>query len=55
MREVATYRTTDPVTRREIVFAPDVGWSYNPGAAAWQPDPKRYTGALAKLARKELP
>lgn len=55
MREVATYRATDPVTRREIVFSPDVGWSYNPGAAAWQPDPKRYTGDLAKLARKELP
>lgn len=55
MREVATYRATDPATRREIVFSPDVGWSYNPGAAAWQPDPKRYTSDLAKLARKELP
>jgi SPP1 gp7 family putative phage head morphogenesis protein len=55
MREVATYRTTDPATRREIVFSPDVGWSYNPGAAAWQPDPKRYTGDLIQLAEKELP
>jgi len=55
MREVATYRTIDPVTRRQIIVAPDVGWSYNPGAAAWQPDPKRYTGDLAKLAKKELP
>ncbi len=53
--EVATYRATDPVTRRQITVAPDVGWSYNPGAAAWQPDPKRYTGDLAKLAKKELP
>ncbi len=55
MREVATYRATDPVTRRQITVAPDVGWSYNAGAAAWQPDPKRYTGDLAKLAKKELP
>ncbi|WP_303288969.1 phage head morphogenesis protein [Burkholderia cepacia] len=55
MREVATYRTTDPATGREIVFSPDVGWSYNPGAAAWQPDPKRYTGDLIQLAEKELP
>lgn len=53
-REVATYRTTDPHTRREVVVSPDVGWSYNPGAAAWKPDPKPYTGDLAALARKEL-
>lgn len=55
MREVATYRTTDPLSRRPITVAPDVGWSYNPGAAAWQPDTTRYTGDLAKLAKKELP
>lgn len=54
MREVATYRTIDPDTRREILVAPDVGWSYNPGAAAWQPDAGRYTGSLGELARREL-
>lgn len=54
LRPVATFRAIDPVTRREITVSPDVGWSYNPGAAAWQPDLKRYTGELADLARKEL-
>lgn len=54
MREVATFRSTDPVTRRELIVSPDVGWSYNPGAAAWQPDVSRYSGELAALARKEL-
>lgn len=54
MREVATFRTTDPATGKKVTFAPDVGWSYNPGAAAWQPDAKRYTGALAEVAKKEL-
>ncbi|MFB9159935.1 phage head morphogenesis protein [Chromobacterium violaceum] len=53
-REVATFRAMDPVTRREISVSPDVGWSYNPGAAAWAPDLSRYSGDLAKLARKEL-
>ncbi|HJU70375.1 MAG TPA: phage minor head protein [Paucimonas sp.] len=55
MREVATYRAVDPVTRRNITVSPDVGWSYNPGAATWQPDRTRYTGDLAALAKKELP
>ncbi len=54
MREVATYRSVDPVTGKAVTVSPDVGWSYNPGAAAWQPDTKRYTGDLAALARKEL-
>ncbi|MCD4501099.1 phage minor head protein [Chromobacterium vaccinii] len=53
-REVATFRTIDPVTRREVSVSPDVGWSYNPGAASWTPDLARYTGDLAELARKEL-
>ena len=55
MREVATFKAVDPLTHREIVMSPDVGWSYNPGAAAWVPDLGRYTGGLAGLARKELP
>lgn len=54
LRPVATYRSTDPDTGKEIKVSPDVGWSYNPGAAAWQPDTGRYTGALAALAKKEL-
>ncbi|AAQ59811.1 phage head morphogenesis protein [Chromobacterium violaceum] len=53
-REVATFRTIDPLTRREVSISPDVGWSYNPGAAAWTPDLSRYTGDLAKLAGREL-
>ena len=54
LREVATYRTIDPITRRSLVVVPDVGWSYNPGAA-WQPDTSRYTGNLGGLAKRELP
>lgn len=57
MREVTTYTTAhpdDPFGKRKIVISPDVGWSYNPGAAAWVPDIKRYVGDLATLAEKEL-
>ena len=54
LREVATYRTVDPITRRSLVVVPDVGWSYNPGAA-WRPDTSRYTGTLAIVAKRELP
>ncbi|WP_432719857.1 phage minor head protein [Jeongeupia wiesaeckerbachi] len=53
-REVATYTETDPATGKKITISPDIGWSYNPGAAAWQPDLQRYTGTLAELARGEL-
>ena len=53
-REVATFRAVDPVTRKEITMSPDVGWSYNPGAASWTPDRSRYSGPLAALANKEL-
>lgn len=58
LREVATYTTRDPDDRtgkRRVVVSPDVGWSYNPGAAAWQPDTTRYSGDLAGLAKRELP
>ncbi|UDM18430.1 phage minor head protein [Vogesella sp. XCS3] len=53
-REVATFRAVDPATGKTVTVSPDVGWSYNPGAAAWVPDLGRYTGKLASLARKEL-
>jgi SPP1 gp7 family putative phage head morphogenesis protein len=54
LREVATYRAIDPTTGKAVVVSPDVGWSYNPGAAAWQADTTRYTGELAALAKQEL-
>lgn len=53
-REVATFRAVDPATGKTVTVSPDVGWSYNPGAAAWAPDLGRYTGNLATLAKKEL-
>ena len=53
MREVATFDTIDPATLKKITMSTDVGWSYNPGAA-WKPDTRRYGGALAGLAKKEL-
>jgi len=53
-REVATFRAMDPASRKEITISPDVGWSYNPGAASWAPDLSRYSGPLAGLAGKEL-
>lgn len=54
LRDVATFTTTDPLTRKRVVVSPDVGWSYNPGAASWRPDLGRFGGDLAKLARREL-
>lgn len=54
-RVMAMFRATDPDTGKIITVTPDVGWSYNPGAAAWTPDKSRYTGSLAQLADRELP
>lgn len=54
VRPVTTFATRDPATLLDIVVAPDVGWSYNPGAAAWQPDTERYQGELHTLAEREL-
>jgi len=54
VRDVATFTTVDPLTRKRIVVSPDVGWSYNPGAASWQPELGSYGGSLADLARHEL-
>lgn len=53
-REVATYKAVDPATQRQMIVSPDIGWSYNAGAAAWQPELHRYTGDLDQLARREL-
>ena len=54
LAEVATFKTVDPVSRKPLTVAPDVGWSYNPGASSWTPDLGRYTGDLAALAKREL-
>lgn len=45
MKEVAVYH--DPLTGMKI--SPDVGWSYNPGQTAWQPDLKKYDKDIRKL------
>jgi SPP1 gp7 family putative phage head morphogenesis protein len=44
LRPVTVYR--DPLTGEKI--APDVGFNYNPGKAAWQPDLDRYDYDVAK-------
>ncbi|MGO1000846.1 phage head morphogenesis protein [Lysobacter sp. CA196] len=55
LREVATFRTRDPLTGRDTVISPGVGWSYNPGATgAWSASAARYTGDLGALAEREL-
>ncbi|MDF0606639.1 phage minor head protein [Neisseriaceae bacterium TC5R-5] len=53
LRPVATFRAIDLASGRPLTISPDVGWSYNPGAAAWQADTQRYSGELAQLAKKE--
>lgn len=54
MRPVTTFKTKDPDSMKSLIVSPDVGWSYNPGAAAWHPEQGRYSGDLQKLAGKEL-
>jgi len=44
VRPVAVYN--DPFTGEKI--SPDVGWSYNPGKAAWFPDLDKYPYDVAK-------
>ena len=47
------------VTRFEYApgkyVAPDVGWNYNPGKAAWQPELKQYPADLVKQFRDRSP
>lgn len=43
LAEVATYRIG------ERIVSPDVGWSYNPGKAAWQPDLNKYDPEVRRL------
>ncbi|CAA0103487.1 phage head morphogenesis protein [Zhongshania aliphaticivorans] len=53
-RELVSKRTgeTQPVTGYDLgggnTFKPGAGWSYNPGAAHWQPDLDNYPYATAK-------
>jgi len=44
MRPVAVYK--DALTGKTV--SPDVGWSYNPGKAAWQPDLDAYPYDVAR-------
>ena len=46
MRPVTVFRSV--VNGRTQHISPDVGWSYNPGLAAWQPDLDRYPFDVAK-------
>lgn len=48
LQAVTVYR--DPLTGQEI--SPDVGFNYNPGKAAWQPDMQGYNKDIAKLYKR---
>jgi SPP1 gp7 family putative phage head morphogenesis protein len=48
LQEVTVYR--DPLTGEKI--APDVGFNYNPGKAAWKPDLKSYDPDIRKLYKR---
>ena len=54
LKEVTTYKLRDRITGRDITVAPDVGWSYNPGQAAYETNLQKYTGSVAALAQREL-
>jgi len=44
--EVTVYRFTNPATGETIEMAPDPGFNFNPGQAAWQPDLEKYSPEL---------
>lgn len=61
--DVPTSRKPDAPTAKVTRFehapgkyvAPDVGWSYNPGKAAWKPDLAQYPADLARQYRDRNP
>ena len=49
MAPVTVFTGKDLVTGKKVGVAPDVGWSYNPGAAGYQPKLDKYSPEIAKL------
>lgn len=47
--QVTVFTAADPVTGKKVSVAPDVGWSYNPGAADYKPNLDKYSPEIAKL------
>jgi len=55
-RPVTVYKNPNirnPSTGKIIEMSPDVGWSYNPGKASWEPDLSKYPEDLARQYKKE--
>jgi SPP1 gp7 family putative phage head morphogenesis protein len=48
-RPVTVFRDRNPQTGKVESTAPDVGWSYNPGKANWQPDLTKYDPEVRRL------
>jgi len=49
MAPVTVFTDKDPVTGKKVSVAPDVGWSYNPGAADYKPNLGKYSPEVSRL------
>ncbi|MDA8413016.1 MAG: phage minor head protein [Desulfobacteraceae bacterium] len=49
MQPVAVFTALDPISGKRVSTAPDVGWSYNPGAVEWKPDMSKYSPEIKAL------
>jgi uncharacterized protein with gpF-like domain len=49
MQPVTVFTDIDPATGKKVSVAPDVGWSYNPGAVDYKPSLNKYAPEIAKL------